>query len=64
MPLNNAPIESGKPPGARGGRAEIQESNVSTSMALPGEPEKLVGSVAGTLSMMVKRVSVVVPWRA
>ena len=64
MPLDNAPIESGKPPGVRGGRSEIHDNNVATSGALPGDTTRLVGSLAGILSMTVRRVSAVVPWRA
>ena len=64
MPFDRAPIESGKPPGVRGGRSEIQESSVSTSKALPGDATNRVGSAAGILSMIVRRVSAVVPWRA
>ena len=64
MPFAKAPIESGKPPGVRGGRSEMQESSVSTSGTSPDETTKPDGSDAGVLSMMVRRVSAVVPWRA
>ena len=64
IPFDRAPIESGKPPGVRGGRSEIQESSVSTSVALPGDATNEVGSDAGVLSMTLRRVSAVVPCRA
>src|SRR5690606_42033955 len=61
IPFDRAPIESGKPPGVRGGRSEIQDSSVSTSGAFPGDATNPAGSEAGILSMMVRRVSAVVP---
>ena len=64
IPFDRAPIESGKPPGALGGRSAIHDSSVSTSGALPRDATNAVGLDAGILSMMVRRVSAVVPWRA
>ena len=51
--------------GWRGGtRFKTQSSSVAQSPAMPGDSGNFVGSPAGTRSMIVRRVSVVVPWRA
>ena len=51
--------------GARGGtRRETRSSSSAASAAMPGEGGKARGSSAGTRSITVSRVSMVVPWRA
>jgi hypothetical protein len=62
--LESAPIEFGAVEGERGGRPDIQESSVSRSGAAPRDSTRFAGSAAAILSMTVKRVSIVVPWRA
>ncbi len=55
-------VAGGATKAARGGTWRItQSSKVAVSPAIPGEAGNAVGSSAGTRSMTVSRVSVVVP---